>query len=66
MSRNQIDALIIVVGLLAEAGAFFALNALGASERLVILGALVCMMLTCLAVGEHSAHHIRKERRQRR
>jgi len=66
MSRNQIDAAIIVVGLLAEAGVFFALDALGASERLVILGALICMMATCLAVGEHSAHHIRKERGQRR
>jgi hypothetical protein len=66
MTRNQVDALIIVVGLLTEAGAFFALTALGASERLVILGALVCMMLTCLGVGEHSAHHIRKQREQQR
>ena len=62
MSRNQIDGLIIAIGLLAEAGAFFALRAIGASERLVILGALTCMMLTCLAVGEHSAHRIRKQR----
>jgi hypothetical protein len=66
MSRNQIDAFIVALGLLAEAGAFFALTALGASERLVILGALVCMIFTCLAIGEHSAHHIRKQRERGR
>jgi hypothetical protein len=66
MSRNQIDGLIVAAGLLAEVVVFFALTALGASERMVTLGALVCMIASCLAIGEHSAHHIRKERERER
>jgi hypothetical protein len=66
MTRNQADALIIVAGFLLEAGAYFGLTALGASERVVVLGALICMMLTCLAVGEPGIYPVAKDRERRR
>jgi hypothetical protein len=59
MSRNQADILIVIGGLILEAIEVFGLTALGASERLVILGGVVCLILTCLAAGDDGIYDMR-------
>jgi hypothetical protein len=66
MSRNQIDFLLVGLCLLAEVAIFFGLNALGASNGMIILAVLVLMMGTCWVVGESGPFPAGKEKSPRR